>query len=73
MVVEIRSLAKVCLVIAAVFSIAGIFSHFYEVRSVGLLPVIDCPLRPYTLPFLGVGFFFAALGIALYLRVKKNE
>jgi hypothetical protein len=73
MVFEMRLQVVMCLLTAAVWSIVAVFSYFYEVRSVGLLPIIDYPLRVYALPFLATSILFAALGIVLHLRVKRNE
>lgn len=61
----------VCIVLSAAFLVTALFSHFYEARSMGLLPVINYPLRPYTLPLSIVGMVFAVLGIFLQTRKEK--
>jgi hypothetical protein len=73
MISEMRLQVVMCLLTATVLSSAAVISYFYEARSVGLLPVLDYPLRAYVLPFLATGIFFAVLAILLHLRVKRNE
>jgi len=60
--------ALICLVLAAMFSVAALFSYFYMTTSTGLLPVLSYPLRPYTILLAGIGITLAAVGIFLYRR-----
>jgi hypothetical protein len=47
--------------------VVAAYSHLYETSSTGMLPYIDYPLRPYTLPLLILGMISFASGIALML------
>jgi len=61
----------VCLILSAVFLVTALFSHFYEERMMGLLPVINYPLRPYAAPLAVVGVVLGALGVFLQTRRGK--
>jgi len=61
----------ICLVLSAVFLVSAFISHFYEARSMGLLPVMNYPLRPYVLPFVVISLILAATGIFLQTRKAK--
>ena len=41
------------------------YSHLYETQSTGMLPYIDYPLRPYTLPLLILGMISLISGVVL--------
>jgi len=53
----------VCIVLAAIFAVAALFSYLYESTSTGLLPVITYPLRVYTIPFAIISAILASCGI----------
>lgn len=61
-----RWYVKVCLLLSGVFLVVAVFSYFYEASSLGLLPVINYPLRPYTMPLSILGLVFLFSSIALY-------
>jgi len=53
----------VCIVLAAIFAAAALFSYLYESTSTGLLPAITYPLRVYTIPFAIISAILASCGI----------
>lgn len=63
--------ALVCVILSIVFVALAVFSHFYESRSTGLLPVITYPLRPYTVPFAIAGAVLASSGI--FIQKSKTR
>lgn len=64
--VYMRLSVKICLLIGILLPIAATYCHVYEERSIGLLPVINYPLRLYTMPLLVVGFLLIFSGIVLH-------
>jgi hypothetical protein len=63
--------AVVCVVLSVIFVALALFSHFYESRSTGLLPVITYPLHAYTLPFAIVGAILASCSIFIQKSKRK--
>lgn len=57
---------KICLLLGILTPIIATYCYIYEESSMGLLPVINYPLRLYTLPLLILGITSLVLGIALY-------
>jgi hypothetical protein len=70
--VKIRLSIKVCLLLSGISLVAAMFSYFYEASSMGLLPVINYPLRVYTIPLSIFGLFFLFSSLALY-RFSREE
>jgi hypothetical protein len=63
--------AVVFIVLSVIFVALALFSHFYESRSTGVLPVITYPLRPYTIAFAIAGAVLVPCGIFIQKRKRK--
>jgi len=71
--VKMRRSVEVCFILSGVFLLISVFSHFYMARYVGLLPVINYPLRPYTVPLAILGFLFLFSGILLHRFFSEKK
>ena len=54
------------LLLPMILFVVSVYSYFYEASSMGLLPVINYPLRLYAVPLLILGLLFLSLAIAIY-------
>ena len=59
---------QVCILLGIGLLAAAAYSHLYETKSTGMLPYIDYPLRPYTLPLFVLGIISLVSGIVLMLH-----
>ena len=57
---------KICLLFGISLPVVAAYFYFYEASSMGLLPVITYPLRPYALPLLVAGLLLLFSGIMLH-------
>jgi len=71
--VKMRRSVEVCFLLSGLFLLVSAFSHFYMARSVGLLPVINYSLRPYTVPLMILGFLFLFSGITLHKFFSESK
>jgi hypothetical protein len=58
---------QVCILLGIGLLAIAAYSHLYETSSTGMLPYIDYPLRPYTLPLLILGIIALVSGTVLML------
>jgi len=58
---------QVCILLGIGLLVVAAYSHLYETKSTGMLPYIDYPLRPYTLPLLILGMISLVSGTVLML------
>ena len=63
-----KRVAQGCLLLGIALLAIAAYAHLYETRSTGLLPYIDYPLRPYSLPLLILGVAFLTSGLVSTLR-----
>jgi uncharacterized membrane protein len=66
-----RLSVKICLLLSMVLSVIAVSFYLYEAGYIGLLPVINYPLRPYALPFLIAGLIFLILGVLFHWFYDK--
>lgn len=71
--VKMRRFVKVCFLLSGGFLVVAVFSYFYEAAYIDRLPVINYPLRPYTMPFLILGFLFLFSGIVLHKFLSEDK
>jgi hypothetical protein len=62
-----KRIVQVCILLGTALLVVAVYSHLYETSSTGMLPYIDYPLRPYTLPLLILGMIFLISGTVLML------
>ena len=62
-----KRMVQVCILLGIGLLVVAAYSHLYETSSTGMLPYIDYPLRPYTLPLLILGMISFVSGIVLML------
>jgi hypothetical protein len=60
-----KRVMQVCILLGIVLLVIAAYFYLYETRSTGMLPYIDYPLRPYTLPLLILGIISIVSGIIL--------
>ncbi len=60
-----KRIVQVCILLGIGLLVVAAYSHLYETSSTGVLPYIDYPLRPYTLPLLILGMIFLVSAIVL--------
>jgi len=68
-----RRSVEVCFLLSGLFLLVSALSHFYMARYAGLLPVINYPLRPYTMPLMILGFLFLLSGITLHKFFSESK
>ena len=71
--VEMKRSVKLCILLSIVLFVISAYSHLYEASSMGSLPVINYPFRPYTVPILILGLFSLFLAIALHVFSVKGK
>ena len=57
---------KVCLLLGMFCHVIAAYCYAYMASSMGLLPIIHYPLRPYALPFFILGISLLVFGFVLH-------
>ncbi|MDO8125233.1 MAG: hypothetical protein Q6364_12750 [Candidatus Hermodarchaeota archaeon] len=60
-----KRIVQVSILLGIGLLVVAAYSHIYETSSTGMLPYIDYPLRPYTLPLFILGMISLVSGIVL--------
>lgn len=67
-----KRIVQVCVLLGIGLLVIAAYSHLYETSSTGMLPYIDYPLRPYTLPLLILGVISIVSGMVfMFYRDTK--
>ena len=65
-VAEMKLSIKMCLFTGMILPAVGVYCYLYEAKSMGLLPVINYPLRPLAFPLFVAGFLLLFSSLVLY-------
>ena len=65
-VAEMKFSIKMCLLFGMILPAVAAYCYLYEAKSMGLLPVINYPLRPFAFPLFVAGFLFLFSSLVLY-------